>query len=209
MNEDLMTPLCVLARKYSTDKGGWHYNAGDTCHNYTPAYYNLFKGRENEITRVLEIGVHYGCSVRMWRDFFPNAEIIGLDSNAAALLVEGRIKSFAADQGSAESLKLAMEKVGPGLFDFMVDDGSHEESHQVVSANFFLPYLKPNGYYIIEDIRYDCSPEYLIKQIKLPSAEYTCESIQVGIGLGKAKCDPNCPACKGTKGESLLTFRRS
>lgn len=40
-----MTPLCELARKYKTDKGGAHAEYPfETCHNYTPTYYDLFSG---------------------------------------------------------------------------------------------------------------------------------------------------------------------
>ena len=37
-------------------------------------------------------------------------------------------------------------------FDFIVDDGSHIPEHQVMTANVFMPLLKPDGIYTIEDI---------------------------------------------------------
>jgi hypothetical protein len=58
--------LCELGRKYGTDKGGWHLKAGDTCHNYLPAYHKLFGDKRPLIAHVLEIGVGHGCSLRMW-----------------------------------------------------------------------------------------------------------------------------------------------
>ena len=90
-----MTPLCGLALKYGTDKGGNHLLAGETCHQYTPTYYKLLEPYRYNIKSVLEIGVNYGPSLRMWRDFFPNAHIIGLDSNAECLFNEERIECFA------------------------------------------------------------------------------------------------------------------
>src|SRR5438067_9360832 len=84
-----LTELCVLARKYGTDKGGWHMLAGDTCHNYTPTYHHMFGTRRLSVRNVLEIGVNYGPSLRMWEEYFPNADIYGLDSNTACLFNAG------------------------------------------------------------------------------------------------------------------------
>src|ERR1035437_4532916 len=57
-----MTPLCELAKKHRTDKGGGHLTYGahttEICHNYTPFYYSLFKGQEDTVKLVLEIGVN-------------------------------------------------------------------------------------------------------------------------------------------------------
>ena len=41
------TPLCTLARKHRTDKGGGELQYGnhrtEICHNYTPVYFQLFR----------------------------------------------------------------------------------------------------------------------------------------------------------------------
>ena len=195
--EDVMTPLCNLARHYQTDKGGWHLHAGDTCHNYTPVYHKLLAPYRETIKSVLEIGVNYGPSLRMWRDYFPNARIIGLDSNVGCLFSDGRIECFAADQNNAESLESALNLAGIPQYDFIVDDGSHFEHHQVFSANALAPRLAPNGIYVIEDIDYDCKPERYLQQIHGYEA-YT--AYNAGVGLGKAHC-----ACCN-EGERLLVL---
>jgi len=209
LEESNMTPLCHLARKYGTDKGGNHMIAGDTCHNYTPTYYELFKDRITDVKRVLEIGVNYGCSLKMWEEFFPRAQIIGLDSNSACLFNNNnRIKCFAADQNNKESLMKALNQAGDGVFDLIVDDGSHEKSHQIFSANVLLPFVAPGGYYIIEDIGIDCRPDLYEKDIKIPE-NYTWMPIYTGVGIGKAHCDPNCPYCHGKSGENLLVIKNN
>jgi hypothetical protein len=205
MRPDL-TPLCELALKYATDKGGWHLKAGDTCHNYTPSYFKIWDGKQNAVRNVLEIGVNYGCSLRMWRDFFPNARIIGLDSNAEALYNEDRIESYAADQGIAESLKGALAMCNFPRFDFIVDDGSHEDHHQVLSAEVLLPYLAKGGVYVIEDLRVDCDALNFANRIK-GIEHYRVSVMNCGRGLGKAHCDAHCHRCHGTEGESLLVIR--
>jgi predicted O-methyltransferase YrrM len=192
-----MTPLCELALKHGTDKGGNHTKAGETCHNYTPTYHKLLAPYREQVKAVLEIGVNYGPSLRMWSDYFPNARIIGLDSNADCLFSDGRIECFAADQNNAESLEGALTLAGIPKYDLIVDDGSHEEHHQVFSANVLSRYLAPNGVYVIEDITWDCKPEHYLSQIHGYEA-YT--AFNTGVGIGKAHC-----ACCN-EGERLLVL---
>lgn len=149
-----LTPLCALARCHGTDKSGHH--------EYTPIYHALFDD-PLKVKRVLEIGIGYPChgtgnSLRMWRDFFPNADIVGLDSNAEVLVNEGRIRSFVADQSDPTSLRAAMDRVGD-VCDMIIDDGSHITAHQIVSMHTLLPYLTPKGVYVVEDLEHDCCPQ--------------------------------------------------
>ncbi|HET7641171.1 MAG TPA: hypothetical protein VFK47_20855 [Ktedonobacteraceae bacterium] len=200
MVEHEMTPLCELARKYQTDKGGWHLQAGETCHNYTPFYYRFWKDRRLEVMNVLEIGVNYCCSLRMWEEFFPNAHIYGIDSNADCLQYNGpRIHVHMADQGSVESLHHALHEMKNPLFDFIVDDGSHETHHQILSCNCLMPSLKKDGLYVIEDIVLDCQPESVGKFIHYPWI-----AVPTGHGLGKAHCWEACRKCHGKEGEQLI-----
>lgn len=210
------TPLCDLARKYETDKGGWHLRYGggdsDTCHNYTPTYHLLLNSSRERTNRVLEIGVNAGSSLRMWRDYFPNANVYGLDIRKEVLFEEPRISCFFADQSNARSLEGAMEaiqlcegQIGPVQFDLIVDDGSHEYDHQIVSMLTLLPYIKDTGFYIIEDMAYDCQPDIIAR---LVPEGYGWEALNTGVGIGKAHCDPNCPKCHGAEGERLLVIYR-
>jgi Methyltransferase domain len=149
-----MTPLCELARKHETDKGGQHYRYGggdsDTNHNYTPVYHKMFEGKQDKVTSVFEIGVHAGSSLRMWREYFPNAFILGIDTNADCLRhKEHRIGVQIADQNNpAQLLKVVEGK----SFDLIVDDGSHEREHQITSLKTLLPFVKVGGFYVIEDL---------------------------------------------------------
>jgi hypothetical protein len=180
------TRLCELARKYRTDKGGGHLTYGahttEICHNYTPFYYSLFKGQEDTVKRVLEIGVNAGCSQRMWEEFYPNAEIIGLDIDRNYLFNEGRVHCFYADQNNPESLRDALAEAGPGLFDLIVDDGSHNRDHQTASLPVLLPHLADHGYYVVEDL--ECEPEY-IGRVVPPGFRW--KAVPTTGGLGRAK----------------------
>lgn len=201
--EQEMTPLCHLARHYATDKGGNHLKAGDTVHRYTPTYFKMFWHRRHQVEAVLEIGVNYGCSLRMWRDFFPNAQIIGIDSNEGCLFNEERIRCFAADQYNERDLIAVMKQIGNEL-DLIVDDGSHEPAHQIFSAQVLLPYLAKDGVYVIEDIFPDCQPQLIGNPIvqNMPIKDWVWNPIPTGHGLGKAHCGCGC----GT-GEQLVVVR--
>lgn len=193
MIESTLTPLCELARKHGTDKGGWHLKAGDTCHNYTPTYHELFKDRREQVKHVLEIGIGHGGSLRMWRDYFPNAQIVGLDNNPMCLFDDERIRCFHADQSNTKSVVTALQQVRtdpwPG-WDLIVDDGSHITEHQIYSAQLLLPFMEPDdGRYVIEDIRYDCRPEFMLDAI---THQGYWEAYNTGIGLGRAHCECGC-----------------
>ena len=63
-------PLTQLALKYGTDKA---------THKYTPLYHRTFEAMRTSVKRFMEIGVFRGASIRMWTDYFTEAEIIGVD----------------------------------------------------------------------------------------------------------------------------------
>jgi hypothetical protein len=180
-----MTPLCELARKYETDKGGQHYRYGggdsDTNHNYTPVYHAIFGEDREKIKDVLEIGVHAGSSLRMWKEYFPNAQIIGLDVNQDCMKhKEDRIDVRMADQNNPAQLT---QVLGNHQFDFIVDDGSHERSHQIVSMQTLLPLLQDWGWYIIEDLSTG-SIESLKSIFDAVPAGFEAEAVQIFGGLG-------------------------
>jgi len=168
------TQLCELAIKYRTDKTPF-LTAGDwRTHGYTPYYHDLLGDRRNSIKRVLEIGVAGGGSVRMWADYFPNAEIFGVDINPEYQVNEGRIKSFLCDQSDEAALTALAATLG-GNFDLIVEDGSHESPHQVITARALVPFLAPNGIYIIEDL---CHPEDVVHKLPFP-----CQTVDFRLHL--------------------------
>ena len=167
------TPLCSLAMKYMTDKG-------PGFHNYTPKYYEAIVkhlGDPATVKCVGEIGIGYigcmchvsmqykaGASLRMWEEFFPAADIYGYDIKRELLVDEGRIRCHYMDQSSVNSMQEAYGVVG-GMFDLIIDDGSHVLMHQLNTKEYTRPYLRIGGLLIIEDIR----PEYFQDRFRVPS----------------------------------------
>lgn len=140
--------LTALATAHGTDKWGRH--------RYTIHYErHLAAFRERDI-RLLEIGVggHKakrlgGASLRMWKAYFPRAEIIGLDLYDKSSLSEERITILQGDQGDAEVMRRIGETYGP--FDVIIDDGSHENAHVITSFRALFPFLAEGGVYVVED----------------------------------------------------------
>lgn len=143
-----------LAIRYSNDK---YYS-----HSYLPLYQQLFEGRK--VGRLLEIGIGYrdlmepfvprfvhGSSLRMFREFFPSAEIWGVDIREDAMISgEPSIFTLIADQSKREDLE-KLARLGP--WDVVIDDGSHQTEHQILTAEVLLPTVRKGGVYIVEDVQ--------------------------------------------------------
>ena len=143
--------LTELAGKYNTDKG-MHW------HGFSEAYEHFFSPGKDSVRKLFEIGVLDGASLRMFADFFPKAKIYGIDIESKYLFNTDRIKTFLADQGDRKKLQEFIGKFG-GDFDIILDDGGHMMNLQQISFGFLFRYLKPGGYYVIEDIHTSLLPK--------------------------------------------------
>lgn len=120
------------------------YNAKKEPH-FIEAYQKHFAGLKPK--RVLEIGVQGGGSLKIWRDMFPEAEIIGVDTDEKCKEYEGdRIKVVIGDQAQVKFLETL------GNFDIIIDDGGHTMVQQQVSLKWLMNQLNEGGVYVIEDL---------------------------------------------------------
>lgn len=140
-----MDILSQLADKYRTDKGLWH-------HGYTPIYHSYFEKLRDKPIRLLEIGVggyHYpdrgGESLRMWRDYFANAEIFGFDFYKKDIVIAG-VNIL---QGSQNSINFLHSLLHP--FDIIIDDGSHKCKDIIETFCVLFPLMQSGGIYVVED----------------------------------------------------------
>jgi hypothetical protein len=135
--------LDEIAIKYNTDKSS-------LFHNYTEKYDKYFSGMRNEKIKVLEIGIQNGYSLKTWKEYFPNAEIFGIDIVDCSRMNEERIMTLLGSQTDINFLKKINEEHGP--FDIIIDDGSHYSSDMTISFETLFPLLRPGGLYIVEDL---------------------------------------------------------
>ena len=128
--------------KYKTDK--------ITHHGYQRFYDYFLIPIKNNKMNILEIGVDNLRSLKMWLDFFKNANIYGIDINKKDYEYN-RGCIFQGDQSKKKDLQKIVKKIGKCRF--IIDDGSHVPEHQLLSFNYlFKECLEFGGIYIIEDV---------------------------------------------------------
>ncbi|HEY8239828.1 MAG TPA: class I SAM-dependent methyltransferase [Kiritimatiellia bacterium] len=142
--------LKALAMVYGSDKWGAHW--------YAEEYERHFAPMRLQNLKILEIGIGGyddaelgGASLRMWRTYFPNAQIYGLDICDKHLHDERRIKTFQGSQADEALLGRIVEETGP--LDIIIDDGSHRNEHILASFKYLFPHVSENGWYVVEDVQ--------------------------------------------------------
>ena len=139
----MINRLDELAEKHGTDKG-------PSGHGYTTVYFDRLSHLTPRRFKMLEIGVLTGASMRMWEEFFPLAEIRGIDIDpACAALASGRVSIDIVDQGSRADMQAYAER--EDSFELVVDDGGHRMYQQILAFEVLFPALLPGGMYIVED----------------------------------------------------------
>jgi len=145
-----MATLYELGVKHKTDKT---YISSTHNSSYLHIYERLFASLEQyEKIKILEIGVRGGNSVNMWLERFPNAEVIGIDLCECDFEVYDpeRFTFYQANQTDLETLKSIAIK--HKSYDIIIDDGSHIISDYIDSFYVLFPWLRRNGFYVIEDL---------------------------------------------------------
>jgi predicted O-methyltransferase YrrM len=151
--------LCEIGKKYDTDKSSQRYNVSDSrhCHPYTLFYESIFKKKKNENLKVAELGILYGGSLLMWKEYFTNSEIYGFEYNND--LINNFKQNFNNDRITLSNIdvtnKNSIVKVFSELnelYDIIIEDTTHQFEDQIRVIENVYQYLKPGGILIIEDI---------------------------------------------------------
>jgi 23S rRNA U2552 (ribose-2'-O)-methylase RlmE/FtsJ len=122
-----------------------------------------------------------GASLRAFRDFLPNAEIIGADIDRTTLFEEERIRTHFVDQTDTSSLAALSRTLDDRPFDLIIDDGLHSPSANIATLTIALKLLKPNGHVVIEDIPESSLPIwYTISALLAPDFQPTVLSARRG-----------------------------
>ena len=171
-----MASLTDIGRKYGTDK---------VTHHFTEYYDRIFSGMREQKFNLLEIGVFFGSSVKMWNEYFQKATIYGADTfegkqgngrvfeNPEKYYKEwesqrpNRVELVKLDQSS----KVEMQKFVDYCknlnirFKIIIDDGSHLMHDQQITFFYLWELLEDGGIFIMEDIhtseqhKYDLNKE--------------------------------------------------
>lgn len=158
--------LITLFEKYHIDKmnpNGYHH-----------LYIKLLEPIKEKVTNVLEIGLgttdstlvsnmnfavgtgyQTGNSLRTWKEYFPNANVYGIDVDENAIFQEERITTFACDSMDVSKMQSILTPLDK-KFDLIIDDGLHTLEGNLGTLESTLSYLADDGIYIMEDInQYD------------------------------------------------------
>ena len=192
-----MAKLCDV---YGSDKGelssdGNPYNW--SSHTYTDFYEMIFGHCINKVKKVLECGIgknsplitssmgvidKSGASLRVWRDYFHNAEVIGIDIDKDILFSEDRIRTYEVDQTSALSIQKFWNSISWGDIDIILDDGLHEYHAGICLFENCIEHLASDGVYIIEDVgRHDLTK--YASYFESVSERYMCRFVSLYLPL--------------------------
>ena len=133
-----MESLDEMGLRHQTDKASTHHCFLDTYESY------LGHLRDKEF-KLWEIGVASGASIRLWREYFPKAQVIGIDNNPDCA-GEG---IFIGDQTDTAFLDSIISKTGPP--DVVIEDGWHYGPGTIATFKHLFPKIAPKGHYYIED----------------------------------------------------------
>jgi hypothetical protein len=147
--------LTRIANHYGSDKG----NRAFGRHYYTRIYHQFFAHLRHLPITLLEIGLQHPSdhreavapSIRMWRDYFPNARLIGFDIDDFSSVSLSNCQVLQGDMSSREDLS---QLLALGSFDIVIDDGSHASAHQQIALASIFPHVAPGGLYFIEDLHW-------------------------------------------------------
>jgi hypothetical protein len=130
----------------------------NTVHSYLPLYQKLLIGKKETARNVLEVGINLGGSIKLWSDFFINANIHGLDimhinniwegiKNKEKIVLHTSTDAYDTDFFNSHFLHADMK------FDFMLDDGPHTLKSMQQFIQLYSQVMTDDGILIIEDVQ--------------------------------------------------------
>lgn len=152
------------SREDKSDKG--------TKHDYINSYYcQEFTPRRSERVSLVEIGIYNGHSLTLFRDWFTQGHITGID-DTSGMNEEQRekirqiadvriIKADAYQQTTAD-------KILDGTRNYIIDDGSHKLYDQMEAVRLYYPKLVSGGKLIIEDVQHIKEASEAFSELGLP-----------------------------------------
>lgn len=150
LNDDNIVNLNDIASKYGTDKVDQHHSYKGVT--YLDIYARYMSNMRLKVKTFVEIGVRNGASLRMWKEYFPNATIYGIDIDPRCMASkEERIEIIIGDQNDNAFLQ-NLAKIFSNGIDILLDDGSHITRHQINTFNILYKLIKSSGLFIIEDL---------------------------------------------------------
>lgn len=165
--------LHEIGLKHGTDKA--------TFHKYLDFYEKHLPDRTFS-GRLLEIGIMDGFSLKMWREYYPKAEIVGIDIHIRPEPIKD-VTMICVNATDSDMV------VHLGDFDIVLDDGSHLCSEQQKAFDWFYNnQLNKGGVFVMED----CHTSFMETYVDTSETTY-----------GLMKRIPHALEYNGNKGQSI------
>lgn len=143
---------------YTLAKQGYESDKG-TVHSYIDVYERILEPHR-KANAMLEIGLFKGHSLRMWEQYFDQADVYGVDCDVlphgglgdlTAMIASGEhnIHIFDAEDRDRVHDRFANRQ----RFDVIIEDAGHHLPQQIKMYDIWKHYLAPGGIYIIEDVQ--------------------------------------------------------
>jgi hypothetical protein len=156
----------------------------NTTHSYIDLYEKLLYKKKETAKYVLEVGLgdfkeKNGGSIKLWRAYFTNATIIGLDILGLNRVID-ELKNdkrviLYTDTDAYDTNFFTENLLNKNIkCDFMLDDGPHTLESMTQFINLYTQIMSDDGILIIEDIQNwewikiltNCVPEHLKKYVQ-------------------------------------------
>jgi len=141
-----------------------NYTDKNTVHSYLATYEKLFSKKKETAKNVLEVGIHFGGSIKLWHDYFVNSTVYGIEYNdvwqeyyeKSGIINNERIKLY--NNTDAYNPVFVNNTLKNIKFDMVLDDGPHSIDSFVSFVRLYSELLADDGILVIEDIQH---PEWL------------------------------------------------
>jgi hypothetical protein len=154
----------------------------NTAHSYIELYELLLCSKKDTAKNVLEIGLgdfqeKNGGSIKLWKDYFLNANIYGLDILSIDRVIDElkndpRIFLYTSTNAYDEET-FNNNFLNNGIkFDFMLDDGPHTLESMLIFIRLYSQLMAEDGILIIEDVQSWDWIEILSNEVPLHLKQY-------------------------------------
>lgn len=152
-----------------TDKG--------SVHTYIEFYETYFNKKKGQHIDLLEIGLMSGGSLYLWKNYFKDYTIVGVD------LAETwyKFRPFQHELESDANIKLLFQvdsrrpyfpkEVSERTFDFIIEDANHNVKPQIATMKNYWQFVKTGGTYFIEDVLGERHARLIIRELEKFSQE--------------------------------------
>ena len=131
----------------------------NTTHSYLPLYQKLLINKKETAKNVLEVGIWRGGSIKLWSDFFTNANVYGLDimdindvwediKNKEKIILHTSSNAYNDDFFITHFLNKNIK------CDFLLDDGPHTLESMKDFIKLYSQIMTDDGILIIEDVQH-------------------------------------------------------